>query len=59
MDQSRDSEAGIDAMEQLAYAIAEEMVREVNRQAGNEMLKALKHAEKGQQAKARAAQAGM
>ena len=56
MEQSRDSEAGIDALEQLAYTIAEEMVRELNRHAGSEMLNTLREAEKAEAPKTRAAQ---
>jgi hypothetical protein len=56
MDQSRDSEAGIDALEQLAYAIAEEMVRELNRRTADEMLDTIREAEKTEPPKTRAAQ---
>jgi hypothetical protein len=45
LDQPGKPEAGIDAMEHLAYLIAKEMVRELNLQAGSEMLKVLKAAQ--------------
>ena len=47
MDQPPTPEAGIDALERLAYLIAGEMMRELNLQAGSEMLKILKAAEPG------------
>jgi hypothetical protein len=57
LDQPVKPEAGIDAMEHLAYWIAEEMVRELNLQAGSQMLKVLK-AEQPAKSKVRTAGIG-